>query len=234
MVTGRPGALGRAHPGCRAVLRGRCGPERGRALTQRRSCARRTEVREQGPLHSGGDGDRRTACRGTARTSDGVLMCSLRPPKETGGDGSGTNPEQLFAIGYAACFEGALGVCRAPRADGRPATPRSTVASAWSRPRTAVHGGGGARRDPAPGGRIPSRRRGSSRRPIRSGPYSNADPREHRRQAHRQRPARWRRSALRLPAAHHPLPGLQLGRRWRAPRATPAQALVGGGVGRAS
>jgi Ohr subfamily peroxiredoxin len=30
-------------------------------------------------------------------------------PEEMGGDGGGTNPEQLFAVGYAACFEGALG-----------------------------------------------------------------------------------------------------------------------------
>jgi Ohr subfamily peroxiredoxin len=34
----------------------------------------------------------------------------LRTPVEMGGKGGGTNPEQLFAIGYAACFEGALGV----------------------------------------------------------------------------------------------------------------------------
>jgi lipoyl-dependent peroxiredoxin len=34
----------------------------------------------------------------------------LRSPKEMGGDGDGTNPEQLFAVGYAACFEAALGV----------------------------------------------------------------------------------------------------------------------------
>jgi osmotically inducible protein OsmC len=47
---------------------------------------------------------------GHGRTSDGVLDVQLRQPKETGGDGSGTNPEQLFAVGYAACFEGALGV----------------------------------------------------------------------------------------------------------------------------
>jgi len=39
-----------------------------------------------------------------------VLDVQLRQPKETGGDGSGTNPEQLFAVGYAACFESALGV----------------------------------------------------------------------------------------------------------------------------
>jgi lipoyl-dependent peroxiredoxin len=34
----------------------------------------------------------------------------LRTPEELGGDGGGTNPEQLFAVGYAACFESALGV----------------------------------------------------------------------------------------------------------------------------
>jgi osmotically inducible protein OsmC len=44
-------------------------------------------------------------------TSDGALDLQLRAPVEMGGEGDGgTNPEQLFAIGYAACFEGALGV----------------------------------------------------------------------------------------------------------------------------
>lgn len=47
---------------------------------------------------------------GHGRTTDGVLDVQLRTPKEMGGDGGGTNPEQLFAVGYAACFEGALGV----------------------------------------------------------------------------------------------------------------------------
>jgi osmotically inducible protein OsmC len=47
---------------------------------------------------------------GHGRTSDGVLEVELRSPSELGGDGGGTNPEQLFAIGYAACFEGAIGV----------------------------------------------------------------------------------------------------------------------------
>ena len=46
---------------------------------------------------------------GHGRTSDGALDVQLRTPKEMGGDGGGTNPEQLFAVGYAACFEGALG-----------------------------------------------------------------------------------------------------------------------------
>ncbi len=46
---------------------------------------------------------------GHGRTSDGMLEVDLRLPKEMGGDGDGTNPEELFAVGYAACFEGALG-----------------------------------------------------------------------------------------------------------------------------
>lgn len=43
-------------------------------------------------------------------TSDGTLDVQLRLPDEMGGQGGGTNPEQLFAVGYAACFEGALGL----------------------------------------------------------------------------------------------------------------------------
>jgi Ohr subfamily peroxiredoxin len=46
---------------------------------------------------------------GHGRTSDGALDVQLRSPAEMGGDGGGTNPEQLFAIGYAACFESAIG-----------------------------------------------------------------------------------------------------------------------------
>jgi Ohr subfamily peroxiredoxin len=48
--------------------------------------------------------------QGHGVTSDGALDVQLRTPPEMGGDGGGTNPEQLFAVGYAACFEGALGV----------------------------------------------------------------------------------------------------------------------------
>jgi lipoyl-dependent peroxiredoxin len=47
---------------------------------------------------------------GHGRTSDGALEVDLRLPKEMGGQAEGTNPEELFAVGYAACFEGALGV----------------------------------------------------------------------------------------------------------------------------
>jgi osmotically inducible protein OsmC len=46
---------------------------------------------------------------GHGRTADGALEVDLRLPVEMGGPGGGTNPEELFAVGYAACFEGALG-----------------------------------------------------------------------------------------------------------------------------
>jgi lipoyl-dependent peroxiredoxin len=46
---------------------------------------------------------------GHGRTSDGLLEVDLRLPTEMGGEGGATNPEQLFAVGYAACFEGAIG-----------------------------------------------------------------------------------------------------------------------------
>jgi osmotically inducible protein OsmC len=45
---------------------------------------------------------------GHGRSSDGKLDLDLAIPKEMGGSGNGTNPEQLFAIGYAACFHSAL------------------------------------------------------------------------------------------------------------------------------
>jgi Ohr subfamily peroxiredoxin len=46
---------------------------------------------------------------GHGRSADGELEVNLRVPKEMGGAGGGTNPEELFAVGYAACFESALG-----------------------------------------------------------------------------------------------------------------------------
>lgn len=48
---------------------------------------------------------------GNSKTEDGVLDVTLTVPKELGGNGAhGTNPEQLFATGYSACFLGALRV----------------------------------------------------------------------------------------------------------------------------
>lgn len=53
-------------------------------------------------LATGGGRDGRT------QTSDGTIALDLAVPQEMGGTGNGTNPEQLFAAGYAACFHSAL------------------------------------------------------------------------------------------------------------------------------
>jgi lipoyl-dependent peroxiredoxin len=45
---------------------------------------------------------------GHGRSLDGELEVDLRSPKQLGGPGGGTNPEELFAVGYAACFESSL------------------------------------------------------------------------------------------------------------------------------
>ncbi|MFL0414175.1 organic hydroperoxide resistance protein [uncultured Sphingomonas sp.] len=45
---------------------------------------------------------------GTIKSEDGILDLQLAMPKELGGKGGATNPEQLFAAGYAACFENAV------------------------------------------------------------------------------------------------------------------------------
>ncbi|WP_369213999.1 organic hydroperoxide resistance protein [Streptomyces flavofungini] len=47
---------------------------------------------------------------GRVASDDGKLDVVVNPPEEMGGSGAGTNPEQLFAAGYSACFQGALGV----------------------------------------------------------------------------------------------------------------------------
>jgi Ohr subfamily peroxiredoxin len=55
--------------------------------------------------HATGDGR-----NGHAISDDGILDVDLRTPKELGGQGGATNPEQLFAAGYAACFHSAMKV----------------------------------------------------------------------------------------------------------------------------
>lgn len=52
---------------------------------------------------------------GEAKSSDGALDVQLRLPAELGGPGGATNPEQLFAAAYAACFHGALSLVAAKR-----------------------------------------------------------------------------------------------------------------------
>jgi lipoyl-dependent peroxiredoxin len=65
---------------------------------------------------------------GHGRSADGELEVELRRPKELGGTGGGTNPEELFAVGYAACFESALGgVARRRHLDAGEVTIDSAV-----------------------------------------------------------------------------------------------------------
>jgi osmotically inducible protein OsmC len=55
---------------------------------------------------------------GRVASDDGKLDVVVNPPKEMGGSGAGTNPEQLFAAGYSACFQSALAlVARQAKAD---------------------------------------------------------------------------------------------------------------------
>ena len=53
--------------------------------------------------HATGDGR-----NGHVHTDDGSLDLDVRIPKEMGGPGGGTNPEELFALGYSACFHSAI------------------------------------------------------------------------------------------------------------------------------
>ncbi|MCI3223257.1 organic hydroperoxide resistance protein [Streptomyces sp. NBC_01725] len=67
---------------------------------------------------------------GRVSTDDGQLDVVVNPPKSMGGSGAGTNPEQLFAAGYSACFQGALGVvARKEKADisGSTVTARVSI-----------------------------------------------------------------------------------------------------------
>ncbi len=50
---------------------------------------------------------------GHSETEDGTIAFDMRVPKDMGGPGGGANPEQLFAVGYAACFHSALKVVAA-------------------------------------------------------------------------------------------------------------------------
>jgi lipoyl-dependent peroxiredoxin len=64
---------------------------------------------------------------GSVKSSDGVLDLEVKTPKELGGPGgAATNPEQLFAAGYAACFESALRLVA--RLQKRPLTDASITA----------------------------------------------------------------------------------------------------------
>jgi len=65
---------------------------------------------------------------GHGKTDDGSLEVDLRLPSEMGGQGGGTNPEQLFAVGFASCFESAAKVvARRMKLDADDVSVASTV-----------------------------------------------------------------------------------------------------------
>jgi lipoyl-dependent peroxiredoxin len=65
---------------------------------------------------------------GTTKSSDGRVSLTLSTPKELGGDnGPGTNPEQLFAAGYSACFIGAMKAVAAKQKISLPAEVSNTA-----------------------------------------------------------------------------------------------------------
>ena len=74
---------------------------------------------------------------GHVNSDDGILSLDLQPPKEMGGAGGTTNPEQLFAAGYSACFQSALaGVGSRQNIDTSNSTVEADVTLG------AIHGGG--------------------------------------------------------------------------------------------
>jgi osmotically inducible protein OsmC len=73
--------------------------------------------------HASGDGR-----NGHVSSDDGGLDLDVRVPPELGGPGGGTNPEELFAAGYAACFHSALKfAARAERVDVSDSAVSATV-----------------------------------------------------------------------------------------------------------
>ena len=64
---------------------------------------------------------------GTAKTDDEMLDLIIAHPKELGGDGQGTNPEQLFAVGYSSCFLGAMKFVNSKEKKPQPWSPENSV-----------------------------------------------------------------------------------------------------------
>lgn len=64
---------------------------------------------------------------GRSVSDDGHLDVALARPKEMGGQGNGTNPEQLFAAGYSACFLGAMGFVAGQQRKALPAGTEITA-----------------------------------------------------------------------------------------------------------
>ena len=119
---------------------------------------------------------------GHVKSTDGRIDLDTRPPKEMGGSGEGTNPEQLFSAGYAACFLGALRlVARNEKIDLDDATGITAQVGFGKDP----EGGFGHQRPPdrLPAGPRAERRRGADGEGARRVPVLQGHPRQHRRQA---------------------------------------------------
>lgn len=109
---------------------------------------------------------------GRVSTDDGNLDVVVNPPKELGGNGAGTNPEQLFAAGYSACFQGALGVvARQEKADITGSTVTASVG-------IGKNGNGGFGLEVAISVRVPNVDEATARALVEKAhqvcPYSNA------------------------------------------------------------
>jgi len=64
---------------------------------------------------------------GKSYLTDGTMEVVIRTPKEMGGKGEGTNPEQLFALGYSACFHGALEIVKGQEKVKEPSLVKHSV-----------------------------------------------------------------------------------------------------------
>ncbi|CAN5405973.1 organic hydroperoxide resistance protein [soil metagenome] len=79
------------------------------------------------PLYTATAASTGDARNGHVQSPDGFIDADVRIPQEMGGSGGATNPEQLFAAGYAACFHSALKLVAAQAADNAADTTDSEV-----------------------------------------------------------------------------------------------------------
>ena len=128
--------------------------------------------------HATGDGR-----NGHATSDDGILDLDLRIPKEMGGPGGATNPEQLFAAGYAACFHSALKVVAGRDKLDVTGTEVSASVGIGTQRQRRVRSPGRARRPRA--GARPGDGRGARRQGPRGVPLLQRHPRQRRGHAQR-------------------------------------------------
>ena len=140
-------------------------------------------------LHSQGARHRRTRRGARPHRATVRSRSTCASPSEMGGPGGGTNPEELFAVGYAACFEGALGVvARRTKVEAGDVAIDSEVS--LSPNGRAASCSSVALNVTLPGSRRPGARRRARARRARGVPVLKRHARQHRGRAHRQRRTR--------------------------------------------